>query len=193
MTMDASAAATPAAMDQEAFRLGMRRLAAAVSLVTTELSGGERRGMTATAVCSVSMQPPTLLCCINRRNSTYEAILASRAFAVNVLSVDDRMLADIFAQPVSPQEKFSFGLWRRAITGAPALESAAASFDCRVSHDVTVGTHGILFGEIQGIAVRSGAASPLLYAQGSYGAFTAAGQGSDAGSLWMPTWNYDPS
>jgi flavin reductase len=186
-----TAAAESIPIDAETFRVGMRRLAASVSLITTELPNGSRRGMTATAVCSVSMHPPTLLCCINRSKSSYEAILASRVFAVNVLSLDDRLLADTFARSVPPAEKFSLGLWRRVITGAPVLESAVASFDCRVSQHVSVGTHGILFGEIYAVTVRSSAAKPLIYAHGAYGAFMATGEGSDAGSLWVPTWDYE--
>lgn len=191
MMMGAAAAADSTPIDPESFRLGMRHLAAAVSLVTTELPDGSRRGLTATAVCSVSMHPPTLLCCINRSNSSYAAILASRTFAVNVLSLEDRLLADTFARPVSPAEKFALGLWRRIATGAPVLESAVASFDCRVSQDVSIGTHGILFGEIHAVAVRSVAAKPLIYAQGAYGAFTFTGARSDPESLWMPTWDYE--
>lgn len=191
MMTDAAAAAESTPIDPETFRLGMRRLAAAVSLITTALPDGSRRGLTATAVCSVSMHPPTLLCCINRSNSSYEAILASRIFAVNVLSHDDRLLADAFARPVPPAEKFSLGLWRRIATGAPVLESAVASFDCRVSQDVSIGTHGILFGEIHAVTVRSAAAKPLIYAQGAYGAFTFTGEGGDPEGLWMPTWDYE--
>lgn len=193
MSTEIQAAAISSPIDPETFRLGMRRLAAAVSLITTELPDGTRRGLTATAVCSVSVHPPTLLCCINRSNLSYEAILRSGVFAVNVLSLDDRMLADTFARPVPPGEKFSLGLWRRVATGAPVLESAVASFDCRVSQHVTVGTHGILFGEIHAVAVRGGTAKPLLYGHGAYGAFDISGEGGEPQSLWMPTWDYEPN
>jgi flavin reductase len=182
----------PSAIDPATFRLGMRRLAAAVSLITTELDDGTRRGMTATAVCSVSMHPPTLLCCINRSNASYEAITRAGRFAVNVLALEDRGLADLFARPVSTQEKFGAGLWRRLSTGAPVLESALASFDCRLSQDVAVGTHGILFGEIHAVTVRGEAAKPLLYAHGGYGGFASAAQASELESLWIPQWDYEP-
>jgi flavin reductase (DIM6/NTAB) family NADH-FMN oxidoreductase RutF len=193
MSVQAEATAVSSPIDPETFRLGMRRLAAAVSLITTELADGTRRGMTATAVCSVSVHPPTLLCCINRSNFSYEAIRRSGVFAVNVLSLDDRLLADTFARSVPPEEKFSLGVWRRVVTGAPVLESAVASFDCRVRQDVTVGTHGILFGEIHAAAVRGGAAKPLLYGHGAYGAFAVSGESGEPQSLWMPTWDYEPT
>lgn len=181
------------AADLESFKLGMRRLAAGVCLLTTQCADGSRRGMTATAVCSVSAAPPTLLACINRGNSTYEAIRACGFFAVNVLSLEDRPLADLFARLVPPEEKFASGLWYRRITGAPLLESALAAFDCKVSQEVAIGTHGILFGEIQAVSVRKAAAKPLLYSHGAYGGFASYPQASDLESLWIPSWDYEPN
>lgn len=181
------------AADAESFKLGMRRLAAGVCLIATQCADGTRRGMTATAVCSVSVSPPVLLCCINRRNASYDAIHQSRHFAVSVLSVDDRPLADLFARSVPPEDKFAAASWRTGVTGAPMLESALTAFDCRVGQDVVVGTHGILFGEIQDVVVRTGAHKPLLYAHGGYGGFTSFAEAADLESLWSPGWNYEPS
>jgi flavin reductase (DIM6/NTAB) family NADH-FMN oxidoreductase RutF len=179
-------------IDTETFKLGMRRLAAGVCLITTRCNDGSWRGMTATAVCSVSAAPPTLLCCINRRNSTYEAIGISAVFAVNVLSLDNRDLADRFASPLSAQEKFAAGLWREGSTGAPLLEGALAVFDCRVSQTLGSGTHGIVLGEIQSVVVRTAAAKPLLYAHGAYGGFASYAAASDLESLWIPGWCHEP-
>ncbi len=182
------------AADLESFKLGMRRLAAGVCLISTRCANGSPRGLTATAVCSVSASPPTLLACINRSNSSYDAIRTSGHFAVNVLSLEDRPLADLFARPgVLPEQKFASGLWYTRVTGAPLLESALAAFDCRVSHDVAVGTHGILFGEIQAVSVRQTAAKPLLYAHGAYGGFASFAEASDLESLWIPSWDYEPN
>lgn len=180
------------AADADSFKLGMRRLAAGVCLITTRCGDGSRRGMTATAVCSVSAAPPTLLCCINRSNSTYEALCASGVFAVNVLSLDNRSLADLFASPVPAEEKFAAGLWHEGVTGAPMLESGLAVFDCRVSQTADGGTHGIVFGEIQTVTVRTVAAKPLLYAHGAYGGFASFAEASDLESLWIPGWNHEP-
>lgn len=181
------------AIDLESFKIGMRRLAAAVCLITTQCADGSRRGMTATAVCSVSAAPPTLLCCINQNNSTYEAVRTAGVFAVNVLALDHRSLADLFARPVTPEEKFAAGLWHSEISGAPLLESALAAFDCKVSQTTAAGTHGIVFGEILAIRVRQVAAKPLLYAHGAYGGFASFAQASELESLWIPGWDYEPS
>jgi flavin reductase (DIM6/NTAB) family NADH-FMN oxidoreductase RutF len=179
-------------MDTQFFKHGMRRLAAGVCLITTEDEDGMRSGMTATAVCSVSAEPPTLLCCINRNNNSYAMIRRTGVFAVNVLALDDRPLADQFARPLSSGAKFSLGLWRQLETRAPILESALAGFDCKLGQAVEVGTHGIIFGQIQAVHTRAVAAKPLLYAHGSYGGFASSAAASDLDSLWIPTWTHEP-
>jgi flavin reductase (DIM6/NTAB) family NADH-FMN oxidoreductase RutF len=177
-------------IDLDSFRTGMRWLASGVCLITTS-DGGSRAGLTATAVCSVSATPPTLLCCINRSNASHAAIRKSGVFAVNVLSCEDRALADRFASRMTPEEKFAEGLWCTMETGAPALESALASFDCRIAHAVEVATHGILFGEIQAVRVRNTSAKPLLYAQGAYGGFASLAATRGPELTWVPTWEYE--
>jgi flavin reductase (NADH)/flavin reductase len=176
-------------IDGTAFKLAMRRLAAGVSVITTESDDHQRTGMTATAVCSVSASPPTLLCCINRQNASYQTIAATRVFAVNVLALDDRALADQFARPIPSAEKFALGLWTHLESKAPVLESALASFDCRLTHAVEVATHGILFGEIHAVQVRKIASKPLLYAHGAYGGFASLAAANELESFWIPSWN----
>ena len=180
------------AIDATAFRNGMRRLAAGVCIITTEDAAGLRTGMTATAVCSVSAEPPTLLCCINRQNISYATILRAGVFGVNVLAMDDRPLADQFARPLPSSEKFALGIWRRLVTSSPILESALAGFDCKVTSSVEVGTHGIIFGEIQDIHARPVAAKPLLYGHGAYGGFASEAAANELESLWIPTWTTPP-
>jgi flavin reductase (NADH)/flavin reductase len=148
--------------------------------------------MTATAVCSVSAEPPILLCCINRQSASYQGVLRAGSFGVNVLAIDDRQLADLFAKPSSTEEKFSVGLWRRLTTNAPILESALVGFDCRVSRSVEVGTHGIFLGEVVNVQLRPVAAKPLLYGHGAYGGFASVAAASELESLWIPTWTTPP-
>ena len=153
------------------FRRSMRRLAASVCIVTAGRPGAPKGGLTATAVCSVSAEPPTLLCCIDRARPSYMAMLEAKAFGVNVLSYEDRELASRFARRLPIAEKFGAGIWRPD-THSPLLETALAGFDCRLVQHIEVGTHGILFGEIQDIHLRADEARPLLYAGGGYGGFT---------------------
>lgn len=174
--------------DVETFKAGMRRLAGHVCVITTTDSLGARSGLTATAVCSVSAAPPTLLCCINRQNTSYKTIRDAGILAVNVLAMSDRELANRFATGPGGETRFAMGLWRTLETGAPILESALASFDCRIAQAVDVGTHGILFGEIVAIRVRETDAKPLLYAHGQYGGFMSFDSTRGAEALWIPSW-----
>jgi flavin reductase (DIM6/NTAB) family NADH-FMN oxidoreductase RutF len=157
--------------DAESFKAGMRHLAAHVCLITTAGPGGARRGLTATAVCSVSADPPTLLCCVNRQIAPFAAIRESGIFAVNVLGVNDRDLAEHFAGEIQGEARFETGVWNTLSTGAPVLESALATFDCRLTRLEEVATHGILFGEIQAVRSRGSSTEPLLYVHGTFGAF----------------------
>lgn len=159
------------AADAESFKSGMRHLAAHVCLITTVGPDGARRGLTATAVCSVSANPPTLLCCVNRQIAPFAAIRESGIFAVNVLGVRDRDLARRFAGEVQGAARFDTGNWHTLSTGAPVLESALSTFDCRLTRLEEVATHGILFGEIQAIRSRDSKAEALLYAHGTFGGF----------------------
>lgn len=179
------------AIDTDGFKLAMRRLAGHVCLITTANADGTRSGLTATAVCSVSAEPPTLLICLNRQSATHAAIQASGVFAVNVLALDNRALADRFSSRVSSEEKFAQGVWSTQQTGAPILEGALASFDCRISQAVDIGTHGIMFGAIEAIQARTTEAKPLLYAHGGYGGFSSFAAASNAELLWMPSWDAD--
>lgn len=170
------------------FRSGMRRLAAGVCLITTRQAEGQRSGLTATAVCSVTADPPTLLVCVNRKNGSYAAIKQAGLFAVNVLAYDDRPLADRFASPIPAEEKFDQGLWQPLVTGAPVLESALVAFDCRLTDAIEAGSHDIVLGRIEGVKLRTTDVKPLMFAHGGYGGFSAANAPPMADMLWMPSW-----
>ena len=129
------------------FRDAMSSLAAAVNVITTDGASG-RAGFTATAVCSVTDQPPTLLVCINRNASVYETFLGNGTLCVNTLGNDQQGLSNLFGGKTSQQERFASGEWTCGVTGAPVLEKAKLAFDCKVSHSVSVGTHDILFCEV---------------------------------------------
>ena len=162
--MDQPAAAQHVTAEQ--FRLGMRRLAGAVNIVTAAYAG-HRFGLTATAVCSATAEPPTALICINRSAATHAAIARSRVFCINVLRAEDAELANAFSGTQSGEARFGSGQWLRLASGAPALASALASFDCRVAKSLDHGTHTVFLGEVGSIVIaRKG--RPLLYADRQY-------------------------
>jgi flavin reductase (DIM6/NTAB) family NADH-FMN oxidoreductase RutF len=160
-------------VNPDLFRAGMRRLAAGVSIITTLDADRVRYGMTATAMCSVTVAPPTLLTCVNQSASMYKTIVESKVFAVNVLSAADRSLSDRFAGAEIGETRFHLGDWSVLESGSPILNSAIAAFDCVLTTHIETGTHGIFIGEVTAAQVNDAGMEPLLYLQGAYGGFRA--------------------
>ena len=158
----------------EQFRLGMRSLAAAVTLLTTSHSG-HRYGMTATAVTSVSAEPPALLVAVNRKASTHDAISKSRLFCVNVLRAEHVELSRSFSGTQSGEVRFRPDHWTRLATGAPVLVDALVSFDCRVEKEFAHGTHTLFIGSVEHIVAGKKGRS-LLYTDGQYGKLATLGE-----------------
>jgi flavin reductase len=130
----------------------MARLGAAVNVVTTDGPAG-RHGFTASAVCSVTDDPPTLLVCVNRSNDSYAPTIDNGVVCVNTLTHEQQDLSPIFAGMTqhSASERFANGSWRKLQTGAPILENATVSFDCRITSHADVGSHRVLFCTVEAI------------------------------------------
>lgn len=156
--------ALPVAAD--AFRGAMARVASAVHLVTTDGAGG-RAGFTASAVCSVSDGPPTLLVCINRSSSAYAAVSANAGLCVNTLAHDQSGVAAAFGGRTPMAVRFEAGTWTTLVTGAPALLGALTAFDCRIVARHPVGTHDVLYCEVVALA-EPGDGHGLVYADRGY-------------------------
>jgi len=150
-----------ASVDQLAFREAMSRLGAAVHVVTTAGAAG-KTGFTATAVCSVSDTPATLLVCLNRRSNSGPLLAQNGVFCINTLGAGEEKLADLFAgrSGVKLHERFSLGEWTTLKTGAPVLASAVVAFDCRTVEIKAVASHNVIFGVVE--AVRLGPGGPAL-------------------------------
>ncbi|MCS7268592.1 MAG: flavin reductase family protein [Geminicoccaceae bacterium] len=153
----------------ERFIAGMRLHAAGVTVVASEFEG-RRAGLTATAVCSVSAEPPQLLVCVHRAAEANPIIRASRCFSVNLLAAHQRRLADRFAGRLGHggAERFAEGRWVRLVTGAPVLEGARAVFDCILVESLEAGTHTIFLGSVEAV-LTDPALEPLVYHEGEYG------------------------
>lgn len=149
------------------FRLGMSRLAGAVSIVATG-SAADRanwRGMTATAVCSLCAEPPSLAACVNRTTGTHQQLQRNGLFSVNVLSSRHVQLARTFAghDGLIGAERFTARDWTSGTLGLPLLASALVSFECRVSRSVEYGTHSLLIGDVATARWTDDDAGPLVY------------------------------
>ncbi|MET3304458.1 flavin reductase family protein [Bradyrhizobium diazoefficiens] len=154
--------------DEGRFKVAMRRLASGVSIITTVDADGEWRGFLATAVSSVSANPPTILICVNQSGSSHDALLNSRRFCVNFLGARSQDVVESFKDSEKRSGRFQMGTWKPIKTGAPALVGSLASLDCRVTSNITIHTHTIVFGEVEEIEL--GAANPesLVYLNGRY-------------------------
>lgn len=153
-------------VDKPTFRNGMSRLGSAVNVVTT-IYGGKRYGFTASAVCSVSDTPPTLLVCINRASSCFYAFENPRHFCVNTLMPGQEDISDRFGGKTPTEDRFALGDWREGLTGAPILAGASVSFECELTNAVDEATHRILFGRVIDIRENEERAT-LLYCMRRY-------------------------
>ena len=153
-------------VDPEQFKIGMRTLAGAVNIITS-INSGHRYGMTATAVCSATADPPTVLVCINKLATTHGAISKSKVFCVNVLRSEDWELSTAFSGAQAGEGRFKSRNWTRLSTGSPVLIDALVSFDCRVVKTLAHGTHTIFLGEVDQVLVGK-KGKPLLYSEGQY-------------------------
>jgi len=149
-----------------AFRDVMGRLAGGVAVVSALDAGSRPRGLTATAICSVSLDPPLVLACVGREAQTLTAIRASGRYALNFLESGDRSLADRFAAPDGP--KFEGVEWTPAPGGCPVLRQSLAWVECQVEEEVEAGDHAIFIGLVTTARVEREGASPLVHFVGRY-------------------------
>ncbi len=150
------------------FKNAMRYMAGAVTIVTTG-DDEDRRGLTATAVCSLSADPPRILACVNRGGLTHDMIVKSRRLGINLLTCSHRDLAMRFAgmTDIGDVDRFGEGDWERMSTGAPILSDALVAFDCTVDVAIDVGSHAIIVADIVGITELN-RAEPLIYAESDF-------------------------
>ncbi len=154
---------------RDKFLEGMSKAATSVTVVTTDGVAG-KAGVTVSAMCSVSADPPALLICVHHLSAAAEIIEKNGVFCVNLLSAEQSGISDTFAgrMKTADGDKFSCADWALNATGTPRLEGALAAFDCRVADVRRFGSHVIFTGEVSGIAQEDGL--PLIYGQRSYGA-----------------------
>ena len=124
------------------FRNAMSLLTGAVNVVTTAGASG-RYGFTASAVCSVTDSPPTLLVCMNKASNSHAHFIENKILAVNVLGAHHQPISVVFSSRMNSEERFKHGAWTELETGAPVLEDSLVSFDCQIEQIQQVGTHDI--------------------------------------------------
>jgi flavin reductase (DIM6/NTAB) family NADH-FMN oxidoreductase RutF len=147
-------------------RQALRRLAKAVVVITCRHEG-QRFAMAATAVSELSMDPPSLLICVNRTASLYAPLAAGADFCVNILHSSHETISAACSGKLKGEARFEQGRWATSELGLPYLEDAQASFVCRNDRQVDYGTHGIFIGQVVEL-MHHGAVDPLVYVDGRY-------------------------
>ena len=148
------------------FREGMSLLPTAVNVITTNGNSG-CHGFTASAVCSVTDTPPTLLVCMNQTSRSHAHFLENKTLSVNVLGTQHESISNAFASKLCSEERFEHGAWTTLATGAPILEDALVSFDCEIEDIQQVGTHSIFMCRVVAIK-QSESDESLVYFNRSY-------------------------
>ncbi len=150
------------------FRNGMSLLTGAVNVITTGGPAG-LAGFTASAVCSVTDQPPSLLVCMNRSSFAHRFFVENRAICVNVLSAVQQGLSALFAnRDVTMEQRFARAPWSPLTTGAPALEGALVNFDGVITHIHEVGSHSVFIAELRDVRLAGDASQGLVYFNRAY-------------------------
>jgi cob(II)yrinic acid a,c-diamide reductase len=155
-------------IDPARYRDAMSGVAGHVHVVTTDGPAG-RRGVTVSAVTSVSDQPPTVLVCLNKAHPRNHLFDANGVFALNTLGTGHEALARAFAGEgkLENAQRFALGEWTTAVTGSAILADAMATFDCEIIDARDVATHRVMIARVKALTMRSGS-SPLLYFQRGY-------------------------
>jgi len=152
-------------IDQEAFKRALRGWTSGVTVVTSR-SGDKMHGMTVSAFCSVSADPPLVLVCANRSSATHGIIQEGGVFAANILASHQQSVSDIFASSKHEDSRLQRVSWSKGETGAPLIDEALASLECTVVSAHQEGSHTVYVGQVE--AVHTTDAEPLVYYQGSY-------------------------
>jgi flavin reductase (DIM6/NTAB) family NADH-FMN oxidoreductase RutF len=146
------------------FRAALGRFASGVTIVTTKDKSERLHGITVSAFCSVSLEPPLILVCIDKLTGSHQAFEESDSFVVNVLREDQQHYSDQFASQLP--DKFDGIDFTENGSGIPVLKNALVNLECRLVNSHANGDHTIFVGEILKSHVSDG--EPLVYFHGSY-------------------------
>lgn len=152
-------------------RSAMRGHASSVSVISAADSGGTRYAMSATSAMSLTLDPPAMLVCINRKVSCYPLLSTGTDFCINILAVDHLPIARLCVV-AKGEGRFSSGDWRNDSNGVPYLSDAQAAIFCAQDKRIPYGTHDIFISRVRDVVIRR-AIDPLVYVDGYYKALRA--------------------
>lgn len=152
------------AISNDEFRAALSRFPSGVTVATTKDSEGAFHGITVSAFCSLSLDPPLVLICIEKSAGSHDALYEAKAFVVNILSSTQIDLSEQFAALMP--DKFNGVSYRLGIEGMPVLEGVVASLECRLKQVCDGGDHTIFIGSVENVSINDGL--PLVYSQSAY-------------------------
>jgi flavin reductase (DIM6/NTAB) family NADH-FMN oxidoreductase RutF len=152
------------AVEKAEFRRALGHFAAGVTVVTAKFDDARLAGITVTAFTSVSLEPPLVLICIDKRSRMHDKLQVGGNFAVNMLAQDQEFVSRRFAS--GDADPFREIGYREGVTGAPLLQGTTAAVECRIVELLPGGDHTIILGEVEATQVSEG--KPLLYFRGGY-------------------------
>lgn len=147
-------------------RAGLRRFAKAVVVITTK-KDGVRHAMAATAVSELSMDPPSMLICVNKTASMHPILESGTDFCLNILDAAHVHISAACSGAVKGEARFEVGSWADSSIDIPRLQDAQASFVCRQTQQVAYGSHTIFIGDVVEM-FSSDTVDPLVYVDGRY-------------------------
>lgn len=148
----------------EDFRSALSRFASGVTVVTTKDPTGRLHGITVSAFCSVSLEPPLVLVCIEKTTGSHQSLIESGIFTVNILSNNESQLSERFASLL--EDKLNGIEHEIGSNGIPFLSNSLVNMECRLFRSLDGGDHTIFLGEVENVAVRDG--DPLVYFRSDY-------------------------
>lgn len=151
-------------ISKDEFRAALSRFPSGVTIVTTKDGSGRLHGLTVSAFASVSLEPPLVLVCVDKRAGSHYAFAESGAFIVHILAEEHEQHSNRFASKIP--DKFENVTYRTGIADIPALENALVTLECRLAHAHEGGDHTIFVGEIEHADIKDG--KPLVYWHGDY-------------------------
>ena len=161
----------PMPVDANDFKACLGRFGSGVTVVT--IAGDEDHGMTASAFCSLSLDPPLVLVCVKNGNTTHGKLLESKGFAINILAADQKDLSNRFGGWGFPEDQDKWAdlnITRGEASGAPLLDGAMAHLDCTLYGTREGGDHTIFIGHVETATAfgERDELEPLVYFAGAY-------------------------
>ncbi|MBS4083896.1 MAG: flavin reductase family protein [Rhizobiales bacterium] len=141
-------------ISSDMFKQSMRFLAGGVCILATN-NDGDWNGLTITAVCSLTIDPPSLVACVNRNTGTHGIMCRTKRVSINVLSYDQTDIAELFSSSaVRGPQRFDKDKWTEMASGVPVLLGALAVMDCEVVQQTSVGQHSVFFCEVKNVVLQ---------------------------------------